>query len=374
MSNLRTLEDLRGSEPPQFFDTDQVAIKARLVAKFEADTDKTLFEGQPEMFMIETMAYALSIRSEGEQNAVLQNTIAWSQGRHVEDLATNVSIYRLLPQSAVTTLKFTLENAAGTDTNIAAGVRMSGAGQTFALDADVIIEAGALEASGLARAVEAGALANDLQPFVINVPVDILPSGVTGYNTTVTSAGSDIEDIERFRGRAANGNFRITKAGTRNGYRERVKGVNPEISDVGVVRPQPGYIDIYPLMTTGLPSAEIKSLVLAVLDPEDDVPMGDFVTIKDPIPVSFDFTVIVRIDAADTSMEATAQAKVEAIFKSWSTAMGVRVSPSVIISEIRTLAGVIDVEVTGLDYTDLDATEFAVLGVLTPDVQVTPDV
>jgi len=143
---------------------------------------------------------------------------------------------------------------------------------------------------------------------------------------------------------------------------------------VGVVRPQPGYIDIYPLMTTGLPSAEIKSLVLAVLDPEDDVPMGDFVTIKDPIPVTFDFTVIVRIDAADTAVEATTQAKVETIFKSWSTTMGVRVSPSVIISEIRTLAGVIDVEVTGLDYTDLDATEFAVLGVLTLDVQVTPDV
>ncbi len=49
--------------------------------------------------------------------------------------------------------------------------------------------------------------------------------------------------------------------------------MNPEIVDVEVIRPEPGYIDIYPLMKMGLPSAELKWDILDYLDPETLRPM-----------------------------------------------------------------------------------------------------
>jgi len=374
LSNLRTLEDLRSNEPPQLFATDQVAIKARLVKNFEERTGKTLFEAQPEMFMIETMAYALSVRAEAEQSAVLQNTIVWSEGRHIEDHAANVSIFRILPTPATTTLKFTIELSQATDITIEAGARVSGGGFVFALDADVIIPALSLEASGAATCLTTGQAANNLPAFSVNVAVDALPAGVTVYNVTISSGGSDVEDIERLRERAANGNFRISKAGPGNGYREVVKGLHADIVDVGTVKPEPGHIHIYPLMKDGIPSEDVKTLVFDGLDPEKVVPQGDYIFINSPTPVTFDFTLIIRIDAADTAIEDAGRATVTGIFESWSQVMGVRVSPSVITSETRNLPGVVDAEVAGLDYTDLTETEFAVLGNLIIDVQVTPNV
>jgi len=301
--NIRTLADLRDSKPPQFFDTDILSIKARLVAHFEGLTKKTLFDAQPEMFMIETMAYALSVRAEAMQSAALQNTITWSSGRHLEDRAANISIFKLLAQPALTTLRFALDVIKPTDTNIEAGTRVSGGGFIFALDSDVIILAGALEADGSARAVDVGSEANGLPAFTVNDPIDILPEGVSAYNLTITSGGSDIEEQERFRERAANGNFRISKGGPGDGYREIVKGLHPDIVDVGVVRPEPGHINIYPLMKSGIPTAEVSALVFKGLDPEKIVPMGDYIQIKDPTPVLFDFTLIIRIDAADAAIE-----------------------------------------------------------------------
>jgi phage-related baseplate assembly protein len=371
--NLRTLADLRATEPPQFFDTDPLSIKARLVATFEKETGKALFEGQPEMFMIETMAYALSVRAEAEQNAVLQNTIAWSQGEHLEFNAANISIFRLLSQKAKTTLRFTLVAASFLAVIIPAGTRLSDGEFIFATDEDLVIEPGQITADILASASIEGTSANGLAAYTINQPVDALPTGVTAHNLTETSGGSDLEPVERFRERAANGNFRISKGGPRNGYREIVKGLHPDIVDVGVIRPQPGHIDIYPLMKDGLPSPETKELVATGLDAEEDIPMGDAVTVKDLTPVIHDFTLIVRIDVADVLIEPAAIAIVEAVFEGWSQKAGVRISPSTITAEVRRLPGVVDAETNGLAFTDLTQFQFAQLGTLTVDVQVTAD-
>jgi phage-related baseplate assembly protein len=371
--NLRTLTDLRATEPPQFFDTDPLSIKRRLVATFEKETGKTLFEGQPEMFMIETMAYALSVRAEAEQNAVLQNTVVWSEGTHLEFNAANISIFRLLAQAALTTLRFSLAATSSVATIIPAGTRLTDGEYQFATQEGLIIPPGELSGDVAAMAAVNGAAPNGLAPFTINQPFDALPSGVTAHNITETTGGSDLEEIDRFRERAANGNFRISKGGPRNGYRETVKGLHPDIVDVGVIRPQPGHIDIYPLMKDGLPSPETKELVATGLDAEEDIPMGDAVTVKDLTPVIHDFTLIVRIDVADVLIEPAATAIVEAVFEGWSQKAGVRISPSTITAEVRRLPGVVDAETSGLAFTDLTQFQFAQLGTLTVDVQVTAD-
>lgn len=371
--NLTTLQELRAIGAPQFFDTDPISIKRRLVAKFEADTKKTLFEGQPEMFMIETMAYSLAVRSSAEQNAVLQNTIVWSEGRHIEDNAANVSIFRIKAQPARTTMRVSIEAPRLSAVSVEKGVRFSGGTFVFQLDEDAIIPAGLLFVDVPASAVVAGVAADGIAAFAINQAVDELPDGVTAHNITVTFGGSDDEDLERLRERAANGNFRISKGGPRNGYREIVKAIHPDIVDVAVIKPQPGYIDIYPLMRTGLPSQEIKSLVSQGIDQEEDAPMGDFINVRDLTRVAHNFTLIIRIDAADNAIEAAGRAKVDEVFYGWSQVTGVRVSPSVITTQVRSLRGVIDAEVDGLSFNDLPETSFAVLGNLNVLVVVAPN-
>ncbi len=72
-------------------------------------------------------------------------------------------------------------------------------------------------------------------------------------------------------------------------------GREPEIVDVAVIKPQPGFYRHLPAHENRLASEEIKAAVLAYLDPETRRPMGDYVTVKSPEPVAFDLTVTVRV-------------------------------------------------------------------------------
>ena len=104
----RTLDELRTAGAPEFFERDTTAIKNGLIAKFEELSGRKLYPAQPEMFLIDTATYALSILNEAAQMAVLQNTAVWAEGRHLEDRGANVSTFRLLSQPARTTMRFTL--------------------------------------------------------------------------------------------------------------------------------------------------------------------------------------------------------------------------------------------------------------------------
>ena len=173
-------------------------------------------------------------------------------------------------------------------------------------------------------------------------------------NTVAASGGTDDEDEERFRLRVVNALFTIAKTGPRNGYREHVKAVDPEIVDVAVIRPEPGRVDIYPLMPDGAPSPVLKEAILAWLDPELRRPMGDDVFLLDPVRRGFSFTVTVRSLAAVPGLQAAAEAAIRAAFAPWTQELGAQIAPSAIIAAVRALPGVSDVE-TGLAFADLGA-------------------
>lgn len=371
----KTLEELRATGAPDFFERDPAVIKDDLRTRFEAISGRTLYPAQTEMFLIEVAAYALSVLGEAAQNAVLQNTVVFSEGVHLDNRAANVSTYRLAAQPAVTTLEFRLAEIRLLDTVVPAGTRVSAGGSiVFATDSDLTVPAGMLAASVTATAVEPGARWNGLGIGAVRDILDPVAFIVEASNTSEVTGGTDVEDQERFRLRAANALFTIAKTGPRNGYREHVLAVNPEIVDVAVIRPEPGYIDIYPLMRAGVPSVELKAAVLAYLDPETLRPMGDEVAVLDPIPVGFDVTLTVRVLEASAGMEENARAAAEAAFEPWNQSLGSQIAPSVIVSAVKSISGVTDVEIAGLAFTDLAAAQFAVLSSLTVIVEVTPNV
>lgn len=370
----RTLQELRSRGAPDFFERDPAALKALFKAEFERLAGRTLYPAQTEMFLVEVAAYAISLLHEAAQTAALQNTAVWADGLHLEDRGANVSTFRLLAQPARTRVRFTLSMARPTNVVVAAGTRIAAdAAIIFATDVDLVIAPGQLTGDVAATAVSAGAAAwNGIEPGAIGSLLDPIPFVASVANLTATAGGTDVEDQERYRLRVVNALFTIAKTGPRNGYREHVMAVDPDIVDVAVIRPEPGRINIHPLMRTGIPTAPLKAAVAAYLDPETLRPMGDDVFVLDPVRVGFTFAVAVRCLAAVPGLAVTTEAAVRAAFSPWTQELGAQVAPSVVISAVKAIAGVSDVA-TDLVFTDLAATAFAGIDVLTIDVVVTPD-
>lgn len=370
----RTIAELRTNGAPEFFQRDPSALKALFKARFEEVSGRTLYPAQTEMFLVEVAAYALSILHEAAQTATIQNTAVFAEGVHLENRGANVSTFRLLAQSAVTTIRFQLSTIRLLDTAIPAGTRVAaGNAITFATDRDLIIPAGMLAGEVTATAQTPGASWNGLSVGKVTEILDPVAYVTSAVNSTDVSGGTDIEAEDRFRLRVVNALFTIAKTGPRNGYREHVLAVDPEIVDVAVVRPEPGKIEIYPLMTTGVPTAEMKAAVLAYLDPETLRPMGDDVSVLSPMPVAFSMTLTVRSEQAIPGLQAACQQAAVAAFMPWTQALGSQVAPSVITSAVKAVAGVTDVSLTGFAFTDLAAHQFAQLFELAVNVVVIAD-
>ncbi|MGV1803852.1 baseplate J/gp47 family protein [Agrobacterium vitis] len=371
----RTIEDLRANGAPSFFERDPSVLKATYKAKFEEITGRTLYPAQTEMYLIEVLAYAHSLLAEAAQTATLQNTAVFAEGVHLENRGADVSTFRLLAQPASTTLRFTLSAVRDVETGIAKGTRVaSGNAVTFATDADLIIPAGALTGDVAATAEATGAAWNGLAVGTVKDILDPVAYVTSAANITVVSGGSDIEDAERFRLRVVNALFTIAKTGPKNGYREHALAVDPDIIDVAVVRPEPGKINIYPLMRAGLPSAELKAAVLAYLDPETLRPMGDYVTVLSPEPVDFNLRLTIRSTSAIPGLEASCHAAAIAAFTPYTQSLGSQVAPSAIIAAVKAVSGVTDVVLTSFAFTDLAAHQFARLASLTFNMVVKTDV
>ena len=196
-------------------------------------------------------------------------------------------------------------------------------------------------------------------------------------NVIASGGGSDVEHDDRFRLRIVNAFERISKAGPREGYVENVKAVNPSIVDVAVIRPQPGYIEITPLMLTGVSSDAVDAAILGYLDPETLIPMGDYVSIVKAGNQVFDITLDVRVvpSYAD-GIEQRIEDAVRRLFyrelfdeagnkikvEGWSVELGSQIAPSAILGTATLVDGVINVTGPGFDYTDLTATQFATIG------------
>jgi phage-related baseplate assembly protein len=356
----RTIEDLRANGAPEFFERDTSMLKARYKAKFEAVSGRTLYPAQTEMFLIELMAYAHALLAEAAQTATLQNTAVFAEGVHLENRGASVSTFRLLAQAASATLRFTLSAMRDVDTPIAAGTRV-GAGDAviFATDTDLIIPAGALSGDVSATAQTTGASWNGLGVGAVTDILDPIAYVASASNITEVLGGSDIEDPERFRLRVVNALFTIAKTGPKNGYREHVLAVDPQIVDVAVIKPEPGYIHIYPLMRTGLPSTELKAAILAYLDPETLRPMGDYVEVHDPQSVDFTMVLTVRVRSLATGQDKAFEAAARSAFAPWSLELGGRIAPETIRAAIKPMANVIDVELSGFGFTALQPSQFA---------------
>ena len=382
-----TLAALRARGEPILFERDPSAWKARLVAWFEVENGRTLYPDQTEMFLIEMLAYVLATKGEENQAAIIANLAVFAEDRHLDNVAANITVRRLLAQAATVTVRLTLAEARPGQVLVPKGTRLAAGDLIFATDTDAAIPAGQLTIDTVATASEPGTRHNGLVAGQLTASLASIAPGLSAASIDVSSGGADQEDDEHLREVTIDAPERFDRRGGWGGYGFEVRRVNPAIADVAVHRPQPGYIQIYPLLTGGeVPGQALLDQVLDHLDPDTVAPQGDFVFVIAPTPSVFDFTLKLRADPnADwTRLEAEAREVVATSFATMrrpsgagdqttsfapeTGSLGAQIAPSAVTAAARGVAGVVDAEAIGLVWQDLAFDRFPRLGVLTVDI------
>lgn len=324
---------------PSFIDRDPQAITAEIVAQYEQLTKKTLYPAQVERLLIDVIAYRETLVRIGIQEAAKQNLVAYARAPMLDYLGELVGVTRLPAQPAKTTLRFTVAAALATNLLIPAGTRVEGGDgtATFATDADVTLLAGQLSIDAAATCEEPGTAGNAWQPGQINNLVDDLGDvEVTAANTTVTSGGIEEEEDDRLRERIKLAPESFTTAGSRLAYRFNALKAHQSIIDVAVLSPAPGEVRLYPLLTTGLPDANMLALVAAACSDERVRPLTDQVQALAPTAIDYaiDAQLVLYANADAASTLAKAQASADAYKADRSAGLGRDLVPSQVIAAL----------------------------------------
>lgn len=328
---------------PDFVTHEASALLAAAQAHFEAATGRQLSPSQVEMYLLETVAYMLTIRG-GEEQAAFENCfVAYAEGDWLDRHGTDRSTPRLAAAAATTTMRFQSAEAAVSRIAIPAGTRVSdvsGQVQFLTLEA-ALIETGAAQVDVPAQATVPGVYANGFDAGRISTIVDPVTGIASAQNLTVTGGGANRETDDRYRARLALAFERIGDGLSQERYVSDVYAWNASCVDVAVTRPQPGHVDIYPLMGHGAPNAgELASL--AEVFGESNTHQGDFIQVFAPTPRTFEVDLHLTLsqpDAADAAERA-----VQTVLDSWEQTLGGYIAPSELIRAARAVSGVIEAD------------------------------
>ncbi|KFK91946.1 MULTISPECIES: baseplate J/gp47 family protein [unclassified Serratia (in: enterobacteria)] len=348
---------------PDFIERDADKITAEMVAKYEADSGKTLYPAQAERLLINLFAYRENLVRVAIQEAAEQNLVAFAREPMLDYLGELVGVYRLSAQPAHTVLQFSIDTALPTSVLIPAGTRVSATDSViFATDNDVVLVAGQTLASTSATCTEPGTMGNGWQPTQVSTlldPLDDIDLQVT--NTQVASGGAEQEDNERLRERIRLAPESFSNAGSRGAYRFHAMSAHQDIIDVGISRPRPGTVALYPLMRNGLPDDTILALVSATCSDEKARPLTDTVWVKQPVPVGYRIDAILTLyegQNADSTQKA-GLAAAESYAAERAAGLGRDIVPSELVRVLKQL-GVYDVELTAPALTVVSEIELAV--------------
>ncbi|EPD6340821.1 baseplate assembly protein [Proteus mirabilis] len=332
---------------PDFIERDADKITAEMIAQYERDTGKTLYPAQAERLLINLWAYREMLIRVAIQEAAKQNLVAFAREPMIDFLGELVGVYRLAPQPASTLLQFSVDTALTRDVLIPAGTRISASDSIiFATDTDVVLKAGLLLVNTRATCTEPGINGNNWQPAQISQLLDDIGDiDLQVTNLTASSGGSEQEDNDRLRERIKLAPESFTNAGSKMAYRFHAMQAHPNVVDVAVLSPFPGTVELYPLLSTGLPDDSILTLVESFCSDEKIRPLTDTVQAKPPVLVDYDIVANITVyrDQDAASVKVHANKAIQNWVAARRAVLGRDIVPSQIISELS-VAGVYQVE------------------------------
>jgi len=346
---------------PDFITRDPAALTAELIAGWEAMTGKTLYPAQVERLLIDLIGYRESLVRIGIQEAAKLNLVAFSRYPMLDELGKLVGTVRLPGQAARTLLRFSLAEPAAAAVTIPAGTRASGGGAEFATDTAAVIAVGAAAVEVLATATTTGGSGNGVDAGAVTTLIDLPGLGLTVTSLAVSAGGLAAEDDERLRSRILLAPEHFAVAGPRQAYRYQVLSLRQDVADVGVTSPAPGRVNVYPLLSSGLPDAALLTAAAAVLNAEAVRPLTDWVTVAAPtrVPYAVAVTLLGTQGADQAAVTAAVQASLTAFAGRLRATLGRDLVPSQWAERAQRVSGVYSVTVGSPAARVLAANEWA---------------
>lgn len=322
-----------------FVDTDTNTVVNALIQSYEAFTGRTLYTADPARLFILWVADIIIQERVNIDFSARQNVPRYAEGEYLDSLAELFKdAYRLEPEKAKTTLRFTLSIPLEVATIVPAGTRVTVDGEIiFQTVQALTIPAGDLFGDVEAECQTAGEIGNGFVPGQITQLIDIFPYFGSVENVSESDGGADEESDAAFYERMRESVETFSTAGPLGAYEYYAKSASALIVDVKATSPEPGEVDVRVLLSGGqLPGEEILKEVLDILNADKVRPLTDHVTVAAPdtVPYDIDFTYWTQEGGAvsDEKVTENIAAAVRA-FREWQGAkMGRDVNPSYLIS------------------------------------------
>lgn len=318
-----------------FVDTDTNTVVNALIQSYEAFTGRTLYPADPARLFILWVADIIIQERVNIDFSARQNVPRYAEGEYLDSLAELFKdAYRLEPEKAKTTLRFTLSIPLEVATIVPAGTRVTVDGEIiFQTLQALTIPAGDLFGDVEAECQTAGEIGNGFVPGQITQLIDIFPYFGSVENVSESDGGADEESDAAFYERMRESVETFSTAGPLGAYEYYAKSASALIVDVKATSPEPGEVDVRVLLSGGqLPGEEILKEVLDILNADKVRPLTDHVTVAAPetVPYDIDFTYWTQEGGAisDDKVAENIAAAVRT-FKEWQGAkMGRDVNPS----------------------------------------------
>lgn len=334
-------ENIRGYPDISFVDTDTETLTNALIRSYEKLTGRTLYPADPTRIFILWIADIIIQERVNIDFSAKQNLPRYAEGEYLDSLAEIFKdAYRLGPEAARTTFRFTLSIRRDAATIIPAGTRLSAGEEILFSTLDVLtIPAGELTGEIAAECLTAGEIGNGFVPGQITKLVDIFPYFKQVENITESAGGTDWESDAAFYERMRESTETFSTAGPVGAYEYYAKSASAAIADAKAIGPEeePGVVDIRILLQGGeLPTEEDLKKVLETLNAERVRPLADFVRVGAPEIVPFSVDLTYYIPKPNASGAAKISQDVEAAvekYKRWQMEkMGRDINPSHLIS------------------------------------------
>jgi phage-related baseplate assembly protein len=276
---------------PDFIDRDPAAITAAMIAKYEAESGKTLQPAQVERLQINNFAYRETLVRIAVQEAAKQNLLYYARRPVLDHHAQLLGVAALPAAPAKTTLRFTFPAARPADLLIPLGTRVAATGALiFDTSAVAVLGAGATAIDVPAACETAGAVGNGWAAGALGTLLDDLGvSGVSVANLAASAGGAEAEADEPLRERVSQAPESFTTAGSHGAYQFWARSAHPSILDVATRAhyPEPGDLSIYVLVAGGAPSGDVLDAVLSACSDERVRPMNDHVLAVGPEQIDY---------------------------------------------------------------------------------------
>ena len=330
-------------------------------------TTVSLSQADPYRMMLYTCAVWIYQGMQYSDRAGKQGLLKYSYENFLDNLGALRGIKRLQPTSAVTTIRFQIEEALASAVQIPAGTRVTNGNEVyFATDEYAEITIGDTYVDVSATCTETGIAGNGFRAGEIKILVETLPYISSVSNTVETSGGSDMESDDSLADRIYIASSAYSVAGPEDAYVYWTKTVSSDITDVKVISPTPCVVDVRFILEGGaLPEQALIDKVTDVLSDTNIRPLTDQVTVAAPETVSYDIDVTYYINESDKASADTIKGLVETaveVYKEWQcSAIGRDINPSYLIGKIMA-AGAKRADVISPTFTSLADTEVAAIG------------